>query len=90
MSRATATAEPPEEPPATRVSSIAFLVGPKYEFSVDEPCANESRLVRPIIIAPSASSFFTVVESIGDLKGANISELAVVSPFLDKKLSFRA
>ncbi len=59
--RATATADPPLLPPATRVSSIAFLVGPNAEFSVLLPCANESKFVLPIQIAPSASSRSTTV-----------------------------
>src|SRR5919198_4959716 len=44
---ATAAAEPPEEPPGTRVGSHGLRVGPYAEFSVDEPIANSSMLVLP-------------------------------------------
>ena len=80
MSSATATALPPLEPPATRVSSYALEVGPKYEFSVLPPCAYASRLVRPIMIAPSASSFATAVAVIGEAKSSSILAAAVVLP----------
>jgi hypothetical protein len=52
---ATEAAEPPEEPPGTREGSWGFRVGPKAEFSVDDPMANSSRLVLPTGTAPAAS-----------------------------------
>ena len=39
----TAAAEPPPEPPGTRVGSHGLRVGPKAEFSVDEPIAIPDR-----------------------------------------------
>ncbi len=60
---ATAAALPPEDPPGTRVVSCGFSVGPKAEFSVDEPIANSSRFVLPIAIAPAARSRPTTVAS---------------------------
>jgi hypothetical protein len=90
MSRATATAEPPEEPPATRSKSLEFFVGPKYEFSVEEPCAKESRFVRPIMIAPSFSNLSTAVAVTGLVKPWRMCAEAVVSPSGLRKLSFRA
>ena len=47
MPAATAAALPPDEPPGTRVVSQGLRVGPKAEFSVEEPIANSSRLVLP-------------------------------------------
>ena len=39
---ATAAAEPPEEPPGTRLASQGFFTGPKALFSLEEPMANSS------------------------------------------------
>ncbi len=64
-SAATAAAEPPEDPPGTRVVSQGLRVGPKAEFSVEEPMANSSRLVLPSRTAPSAFSLETTVASKG-------------------------
>ena len=47
MPAATAAAEPPDEPPGTRSGSHGLCVGPKAEFSVDEPIANSSMFVLP-------------------------------------------
>ena len=60
---ATAAALPPDEPPATRCRSCGLRVGPKAEFSVDEPMANSSRFVLPTITAPAAASRSTTVAS---------------------------
>ena len=60
---ATAAAEPPEEPPGTRVVSSGFRVGPKAEFSVEAPIANSSRLVFPTITAPASRRRSTMVAS---------------------------
>jgi len=60
---AVAAAEPPEEPPGTREASQGLCVGPKPEFSVDEPMANSSMLVFPRITAPADSSRPTAVAS---------------------------
>jgi hypothetical protein len=60
---ATAAAEPPELPPGTRVRSHGLAVGPKAEFSVEEPMANSSMFSRPQGIAPAAFSFSVTVAS---------------------------
>ena len=53
---ATATAEPPDEPPGTRVRSQGLAVGPNAECSVDDPIANSSMFVFPRITAPMSRS----------------------------------
>ena len=58
---ATAAAEPPEDPPGTRVRSHGFLVCLKPEFSVEEPIANSSRLVLPTLIEPAWFNFSITV-----------------------------
>src|SRR4051812_16030764 len=65
MPDATATAEPPDEPPGTRSGAIGFFVGPYALCSVDEPIANSSMFVLPKGIAPAARSRFTTVASYG-------------------------
>ncbi len=60
---ATATAEPPLEPPGARVMSQGFLDGPNAECSVDEPIANSSQLLFPRTTAPAAFSRATTVAS---------------------------
>ena len=60
---ATAAAAPPELPPGTRVKSQGFDVGPKAEFSVEEPMANSSMFNRPHGIAPAALSLTVAVAS---------------------------
>src|SRR5207237_3208924 len=58
---ATATAEPPDDPPGTRSARHGFFTGPNAEFSLDEPIANSSRLVFPSMTAPRSSSRSTTV-----------------------------
>ena len=58
---ATAAAEPPLEPPGTRLVSWGLRVGPNAEFSVEEPMANSSRLVLPMMTAPAARRRSTTV-----------------------------
>ena len=53
---ATATADPPLDPPGMRSVAHGFRVGPNAEFSVDDPIANSSQFVLPTITAPAASS----------------------------------
>jgi hypothetical protein len=53
MRAATAAAEPPEEPPGTRVFAHGLRTGPKYELSLDEPMANWSMLHLPSSTAPA-------------------------------------
>ena len=55
MRAATAVADPPEEPPGTRVVSQGLRTGPKCEVSLDEPIANSSMLVLPSSTAPAAA-----------------------------------
>src|SRR3989344_7179034 len=63
ISAATAAADPPDVPPGTRVGSCGFLVGPKAEFSVEDPIANSSRLVFPRNTAPASRSLAIAVAS---------------------------
>ena len=62
---ATAAAEPPELPPGTRVGSHGFVVGPKAEFSVDEPIANSSWFVLASSGAPARVRRSTAVAVYG-------------------------
>ena len=56
MPQATAAADPAEEPPGTRSSAQGLCVGPKAEFSPEEPIANSSMFVLPIITKPASLS----------------------------------
>src|SRR5688572_5315337 len=51
---ATAAADPPDDPPGTRSGASGLRVGPNALFSVDDPIANSSRFVLPIITAPAS------------------------------------
>src|SRR2546422_7573036 len=53
---ATAAAEPPLDPPGTRVRSCGLSVGKNAEFSVEEPIANSSQFVFPTTHAPDRKS----------------------------------
>src|SRR5215472_9164387 len=53
---ATAAADPPLEPPGTRLGSCGLRVGPNAEFSVDDPIANSSRFVLPMTTPPASRS----------------------------------
>src|SRR5215471_4394620 len=75
---ATATAEPPLEPPGMRSRAQGFRAGPNAEFSVDEPIANSSQLVLPTMTAPAASSRATAVASYGGKNCSRIFDEAVV------------
>ena len=59
----TAAAEPPPEPPGTRSGSQGLRVGPYAEFSVEEPIANSSVFVFPMIGRPAALQRAATVES---------------------------
>ncbi len=65
MPEATATADPPLDPPGVRESSQGLRVGPNAEFSVDEPIANSSQLALPTTTAPACSRRVTTVASYG-------------------------
>jgi hypothetical protein len=60
---ATATAEPPLDPPGVRVGSHGFRETWIDEFSVEDPIANSSQFVLPTMIAPAARSRATTVAS---------------------------
>ena len=60
---ATLAAEPPLEPPGTRLRSRGLRTGPQAEFSFDDPIANSSQLSFPKMIAPACSSRDTAVQS---------------------------
>ena len=53
ISAATHAAEPPELPPGTNDSPQGLMTGPKKLVSLDEPIANSSIFVLPIIIDPA-------------------------------------
>src|SRR5215831_12984463 len=71
---ATATADPPLEPPGIRSSAHGFRDGPNAEFSVDDPIANSSQMVLPTMTAPACSSFRTTVASNGETYCSRILE----------------
>src|SRR5437762_3910926 len=75
---ATATAEPPDEPPGTRARSHGLRALPYAEFSLDEPIANSSQFVLPTITAPAALSRAVTVASYGGTKSASMRDAAVV------------
>src|SRR3984957_8769037 len=75
---ATAAAEPPDEPPGIRVRSHGLRLGPKAEFSVEEPMANSSKLVLPMMIAPACRSRLVTVDSYGGCQPARMREPQVV------------
>src|SRR4051812_9296625 len=75
---ATATAEPPLDPPGTRSDAQGFLAGPNAEFSFDDPIANSSQLVLPMTIAPAASRRSMTVALYGGTKCSRMREEAVV------------
>src|SRR5690349_11891220 len=73
---ATATADPPLEPPGMRSSAHGFRDGPNAEFSVDDPIANSSQFVLPTITAPADSSRAIVVASYGGVNACSMREEA--------------
>ena len=62
---ATATALPPDEPPAMRAVSHGLRAGNQAEFSLEPPIANSSQLSLPSVTAPAAASRLTTVASKG-------------------------
>src|SRR6516165_11956812 len=67
-SAATATAEPPDEPPGTsaRLESVrrhGLIAGPKQLVSFDEPMANSSLLSLHSMTAPQSQRFCVTVDS---------------------------
>ena len=63
----TAAAEPPEEPPGTYSVFTGLCVLKNAEFSVEDPIANSSIFVFPMITAPSFFNFSTTVALYGDI-----------------------
>src|SRR6266550_381468 len=78
MHAATAAADPPLDPPGVRSSAHGLRVGPKAEFSVDDPIANSSQLVLPMTTAPARSRRVTTVASYGGTNDSRIFDAAVV------------
>src|SRR5207245_1940854 len=62
---ATAAALPQLDPPGTRVTSQGLAVVKNAEFSVDEPMANSSMFVLPMITMPAVRRRATTVASYG-------------------------
>src|SRR5450759_729447 len=87
---ATAAAEPPEDPPGTRLVSWGFGVGPKAELSVYEPMANSSVLVLPTMTAPASTNRVTTVASYGGRQPSRIRDEQVVGTPRVHRLSFSA
>src|SRR3954447_19205367 len=80
---ATATADPPLDPPGIPSSAQGLHDGPNAEFSVDEPMANSSQLVLPTITAPARVRRETTVASYGGTNASRIFDEAVVrTPFV--------
>src|SRR5688572_13789244 len=90
MPAATATADPPLDPPGMRSGAHGFRVGRNAEFSVDEPIANSSQLVFPTTTAPASSSRATTVASNGGTNDSRIRDEAVVLTPRVQRLSLRA
>ncbi len=87
---ATAAAEPPLDPPGTRLGSRGLRVGPKAEFSVDDPIANSSRFVLPTGIPPAATTRSTTVAVYGGSHPSRILDEHVVATPRVQRLSFSA
>src|SRR5947209_10336924 len=87
---ATAAADPPLDPPGARSSAHGLRVGPKAEFSVEEPIANSSQLVLPTTIAPARSRRVTTVASYGGTNDSRIFDPAVVRTPRVQRLYFSA
>src|SRR5438309_10892091 len=60
---ATSAAEPPDDPPGTRVLSNGWNARPYAECSVDDPIPNSSQFVLPAMSAPASLSFAIAVRS---------------------------
>ena len=79
MPVASATAEPPEEPPQIRVGSKGFPVAPKTAFLVLAPAPNSGVLVLPITMAPARRNAAMIRSSSAGTFSAWIGEPYVVS-----------
>ena len=85
-SAATAAALPPLDPPGTRSVFHGLRVGPKAEFSVEEPNANSSMLALGTSSAPSARNRSMTVASYGERKPYKMREPQVISSALMQML----
>src|SRR6185436_12412409 len=84
---ATAAADPPLEPPGTRVTSCGLRVAPNAEFSVDEPIANSSRLVLATATAPAVRTRSTTVAVYGGRQPSRMRDEHVVGTPRVQRLS---
>src|SRR5215813_7392508 len=75
---ATAADEPPEDPPGMRLRSQGLWLGPKAEFSVEDPMANSSMFVLPRMTTPASRSRLVTVASYGGRQPSRIFEPQVV------------
>src|SRR5690606_35944577 len=87
---ATAAADPPDEPPATRSGSKGLSTGPNAEFSLVDPIPNSSRFVLATTTAPAASRRSTTVAVYGGTNRARSLEPAVVGVPATQMLSLTA
>ena len=79
MPEATATAAPPDEPPATRSTSYGLRVDPKTRLDVSAEVANSGALVLPTTTHPAARRRATSTESrVAGAASANSREPWVV------------
>ena len=62
---ATAAADPPDEPPGTRVASHGLRTTPNAEISLAEPIANSSQFSLPSVTAPASPRRSTTAASNG-------------------------
>src|SRR5215510_12536751 len=76
---ATAAAEPPELPPGTTSVFQGLRTAPWNELSFDEPIANSSMFVRPMVTVPASFRRCTICASYGETKFDSIFEPHVVS-----------
>src|SRR3982751_1680067 len=78
MPAATAAAEPPDEPPGTRLASHGLRTAPNALFSLDEPIANSSMFALPIATPCAALSRATTLASYGGTKFSSMRDAQVV------------
>ena len=82
----TAAADPPELPPGTYPFFHGLCTLPKKLVSLEDPIANSSIFVLPIVIDPASSRFFTAVAEYGGIKLASIfDEHVVLRPSVQNK-----
>src|SRR5207249_6230715 len=89
-SAATAAADPPLDPPGIDPRFQGLRLGPKAEFSVEEPIANSSKLVFPSNRYPWLRSRAITVASYGGTKLPRIRDAQVVRTLSVQMLSLTA